>query len=127
MTDSYSFESKTIDDLQEIGKLSGDEKTIISVNDDTKKVSIDTIVGYAADKVSRALSGDYTSTVLAGNINSSSAGNCIITIPEDEEIPTNLRNPGIIYFERVKQTSIRTKINVPTSVVISSTLGLKRV
>ena len=48
-------------------------------------------------------------------------------IPEGTEIPIEQRTPGCFYLEQTKQTSIRTKINVPTSVVVSSSLGLKRV
>lgn len=123
---SYSFESKSIDDLQELGKLTGTEKTIISIDEDTKKVSIDTIVGYAANMITKAMSGNTAPVIMSSNFGSSS-GNCIIVVPEGEEVPINLRTPGTIYFERTNQSSIRTKINVPTSVVVSKTLGLKRV
>ena len=123
---SYSIEAKSIDDLQEVGKLSGGEKTLISVDADTKKVSIDTIVGYAANLIAQSLSGNTAPVMMASNLGSS-GGNCIITVPEGEEIPINLRTPGTYYIEKTKQTSIRTKMNVPTSVVVSSTLGLKRV
>lgn len=122
---SYTFEAKTIDDLQEVGKLTGSEKTIISIDDDTKKVSIDTIVGYAANLVAQSFSGSATPMMLS--VGTSSYGSGIVVIEEGEEIPINLRTPGTIYFERTKQSSIRTKINVPTSVVVSGTLGLKRV
>lgn len=122
---SYTFESKTIDDLQELGKLSGSEKTIVSVNNDTKKVSINTIVGYAANAIAQQMGMQVAPMSLSTP--SQSSGGCIVVIPEGEEIPVNLRTPGTIYFERTKQTSIRTQINVPTSVVVSSTLGLRRV
>lgn len=125
-TTSYTFESKSIDDLQELGKLNGTEKTIISIDDDTKKVSIDTIVGYAANMVAQAMSGNTAPVMMTSNFGSS-GGNCIVVINEGEEIPINLRTPGTFYFERTHQSSIRTKINVPTSVVVSGTLGLKRV
>ena len=124
---SYSVEAKSIDDLQEVGKLNGTEKTIISVENNTKKVSIDTIVGYAANLVAQSLSGNTAPVMMTSNISGGSGGNCLITIPEGEEIPINLRTPGTFYLERTKQNSIRTKMNVPTSVVVSSTLGLKRV
>lgn len=125
---SYSFESKTIDELQEIGKLSGSEKTIISIDQDTKKVSIDTIVGYAANLIAQNMSGSNATTPTAFIMSSSnSSGGCIIIVPEGTEIPINLRSPGTIYLERTHQSSIRTKINVPTSVVVSGNLGLKRV
>lgn len=124
---SYSIEAKTIDDLQEIGKLSGMEKTIISVDQDTKKVSIDTIVGYAANLIAKNMSGASANPTSVIITPSNSSGGCIIIIPEGTEIPINLRTPGTIYFERAHQSSIRTKINVPTSVVVSGNLGLKRV
>ena len=123
---SYSIEAKSIDDLQEVGKLTGIEKTLISIENDTKKVSIDTIVGYAANLIAQSLSGNTMPVMMTSNLGSS-GGNCIIAIPDGEEIPVNLRTPGTYYMERTKQSSIRTKMNVPTSVVVSSTLGLKRV
>ena len=43
-----SLDAKTIDELQELGKLSGTEKTIVSTGTESRKVSIDTIIGYAA-------------------------------------------------------------------------------
>lgn len=123
---SYSFESKTIDELQELGKLTGSEKTIISIDNDTKKVAIDTIVGYAANLIAQQM-GNESTPMAVFSVRGSSGGNCIIVVPEGEKIPINLRTPGTIYFETTKQTSIRTQINVPTSVVVSSTLGLRRV
>lgn len=125
-TSSYTFESKTIDELQELGKLSGSEKTIISTNNDTKKVSIDTIVGYAANLIAQQMGGQSVSTTSLIVTNHSNA-KCIVVIPEGESIPISQRTPGTIYFEKEKQTSIRTKINVPTSIVVSGTLGLRRI
>lgn len=125
-TSSYTFESKTIDELQELGKLSGSEKTIISTNNDTKKVSIDTIVGYAANLIAQQMGGQSVSTTSLIVTNPSNA-KCIVVIPEGESIPISQRTPGTIYFEKEKQTSIRTKINVPTSIVVSGTLGLRRI
>lgn len=126
-TETYTIQAKSIDDLQEVGKLTGTEKTIISIENDTKKVSIDTIVGYAANLVAQSMSGAQVAPVMMAPSFGSSSGNCIIVIQEGEEIPVNLRIPGTIYFERTHQSSIRTKINVPTSVVVSGNLALKRV
>lgn len=111
-------DAKTIDELKELAKLTGAEKTIISDGTESRKVSIDTIVGYTANK----LSGSPTS------VNPGLSGGSGITfIPEGENIPVNERVPGSFYLEEVKQTSIRTKINVPTSVKVSASLGLRRV
>lgn len=126
-TNSYTFESKTIDELQELGKLSGSEKTIISTNNDTKKVSIDTIVGYATNLIAQQMGGQSASVTSLPVIVNPSDGKCIVVVPEGESIPANQRTPGTIYFEKEKQTSIRTKINIPTSVTVSSTLGLRRI
>lgn len=115
-----SIEAKTIDDLREVGKLYGTEKTIISDGTETKKVSIDTIVGYTA----RMLNGTPVSNSLPG---SNGAGSGIIFIPKDESIPVNERVPGCFYLEEQNQTSIRTEINIPTSVIVSKSLGLRRV
>ena len=120
MTISSILNAKTIDELQELGKLSGLEKTIVSTGKDTRKVSIDTIVGYAA----RSLSDAGSSVSSPSNNNS---GGCIVFIPKGEQISVNERTPGCFYLEEKHQTSIRTKINIPTSVVVSKTLGLRRV
>lgn len=113
------FDSKTIDQLQELGKLSGQEKFVISVEEkDTRKVTVDTIVGYAASQ----LSGGASQASIGGY-----GGQCIIFIEEGEEISIPERTPGCFYLEEEKQTSLRTKINIPTSVKVSSSLGLRRV
>ena len=113
------LDSKTIDELQELGKLNGTEMTIISQDGtQTRKVSIDTIIGYAAS----VLAGTNVTPMAL-----SRGGTSIEVIPEGEEIPVEQRIPGYFYLELTKQTSIRTKVNVPTSVVVSPTLGLKRV
>ena len=114
-----TLDSKTIDELQELGKITGTEMTIVSQDaNQTKKVSIDTIIGYAAS----ILSG-----VNVAHMALSRGGTSIEIIPEGEEIPVEQRVPGHFYLEITNQTSIRTKVNVPTSVIVSSTLGLKRV
>ena len=113
-----SLEAKTIDELQELGKLSGTEKTIVSNGNESRKVSIDTIIGYAASR----LSNTPMSSSMPGI-----SGQSIVFIPEGEEIPISERTPGCFYLEEVKQTSLRTKINIPTSVVVSKSLGLRRV
>lgn len=113
------FDSKTIDQLQELGKLSGQEKLVVSVQEkDTKKVTVDTIVGYAVSQ----LSGGTSAASIGGY-----GGQCIIFVEEGEEIPINERTPGCYYLEEERQTSLRTKINIPTSVKVSSSLGLRRV
>ena len=114
-----SLDSKTIDQLQELGKLSGTEKTIISNGIESKKVSIDTILGYIASRLSNIPASSYVPGI--------SGGQSIVFIPEGEEVPVSERTPGSFYLEEVKQTSIRTKINIPTSVNVSKTLGLRRV
>ena len=117
------FDAKTIDDLQELGKLTGSEKTIISYNgEETRKVTIDTIVGYAA-----ALLNNTQPSTMSLRPTQMVYGGQIIFIADGEEIPLNERTPGSFYLEETKQTSIRTQINIPTSVRVSKTLGLKRV
>lgn len=117
------FDAKTIDDLQELGKLTGSEKTIISYNgEETRKVTIDTIVGYAA-----ALLNAGQPATMSLRPTQMVYGGQLIFIADGEEIPLNERTPGSFYLEETKQTSIRTQINIPTSVRVSKTLGLKRV
>lgn len=114
------YNSKTIDELIETGKLTGNEKFIISINAETdRKVSVDTLVGYAASK----LSGSTMTVGIGGTGN----GQCIMFIEEGKEIPINERTPGCFYLEEEHQSSLRTKINIPTSVKVSSSLGLRRV
>ena len=122
MTVSTLLNTKTIDELQELGKLNGDEKTIVSTGDETRKVSIDTILGYAASILNNA-NISTMSLRPSGNTLSQS----IIVIPEGEEIDISERTPGSFYLEQTKQTSIRTAVNIPTSVTVSSNLGLRRV
>lgn len=114
--------AKTIDELQELDKLTGREMTIVSVNgNESKKVPIDAIVGYTASRIN----GISPSAISNGTTDSN--GGSIVIIPEGEEIPISQRTPNTFYLEQTKQTSIRTKVNVPTSVVVSKSLGLKRV
>lgn len=121
MTNSNGLNAKTIDELQELGKLTGLEKTIVSFENDTRKVTIDTIIGYAA-----SILANTNQTVMSLRP-SSNINNGIIFVPSGEEIPVSERTPGMFYLEEKKQTSIRTQINIPTSVVVSGNLGLKRV
>lgn len=114
------FDSKTIDELQELGKLSGNEKLVVSVEaEDTRKVSVDTVVGYAAS----ILSGTSMPVGYSGY----GGGQCIIFVKEGQEIPVSQRTPGCFYLEEQRQTSIRTQISIPTSVKVSTNLGLRRV
>ena len=115
-----TIDSKTIDDLQELGKLTGSEKTIVSNGVDTKKVSMDTIVGYTVSR----LNGTTVPTSLPG---SSYSGNGVIFIPEGEEIAINNRTPGCFYLEETKQTSIRAQVSLPMSIKVNGNLGLIRV
>lgn len=121
MAVSTPFEAKLIDELQELGKLSGTEMTVVSYNgEETRKVSIDTIIGYAAS-ILQIAPASFSLRPTA------SAGGSLVAIPEGEEIPVSQRTPGCFYLEEKKQASIRTQINIPTSVKVSSSLGLKRV
>lgn len=123
MAVASQFDAKTIDDLQELGKLTGLEKTIVSYDgEETRKVSIDTIVGYAAALINAA-----QPAVMSLRPNNSVYGGSLVFIAEGEDIPLNERTPGTFYLEESHQTSIRTKINIPTSVKVSSSLGLRRV
>lgn len=115
----YVTDAKTIDELQELGKLFGTEKLIISNGVESKKVSVDTLVGYTASRmnsVPKATSGG-----------SSYGAQSIIFVPEGKEVPIYERTPGCFYLEETKQTSIRTRVNTPTAVVVSKNLGLRRV
>ena len=125
MATSTEINAKTIDDLRELAKLTGLEKTIVSFEEDTRKVSIDTIIGYAAS----ILANNSTPMLMSVSkpATASYAGQCLVVVPEGEEIPITERATGCFYLEKVKQSSIRTKVNVPTSVTVSSTLGLRRV
>lgn len=119
MTTSF-INAKTIDELKELGKLTGLEKTIVSTGNDSKKVTIDTIVGYTAS----VLAGNNISTIPnTGNIN----GHCLTFVPEGNEIPVSERTSGSFYLEERRQTSIRSKVSMPTSVSVSKNLGLRRV
>lgn len=117
-----SFDAKTIDELQELGKLTGLEKTIVSNGIETRKVSMDTIIGYAASILAK--SSNNSSIPSSPIIN---GGQSIVFIPEGQEISISERTPGCFYLEERRQTSIRTKINVPTSVTVSKNLGLRRI
>lgn len=117
------IDSKTIDELQELGKINGLEKLIISTGESTKKVSIDTIIGYAA----QLLNGGSTSRSVIYTNPSTGGGQSLVFIPNGEEIPISQRTPGTFYLEENSQTSIRTQINVPTAVKVSGNLGLRRV
>lgn len=112
-----NLDAKTIDQLQEVGKLNGLEKTIISDGNTTRKVSIDTIVGYAANKLANSSS---KTNVLA-------TGQSIFFVPEGNEVPVIERTPGSFYLEETRQTSIRSQVNIPTSITVSNSLGLRRI
>lgn len=117
-----AFTSKTIDQLQELGKLSGDEKFVVSVNEeDTRKISLDTIVGYAASILSGGSSAAYP---VGYGLN---FGGTISYIKNGESLDISERSPGCFYLEEKNQTSIRTQISLPTSAKVSSSLGLRRV
>lgn len=122
MATSSVFESKLIDELQELGKLSGIEMTVVSNGEQTRKVSIDTIIGYAA-----SILANQPVPVMMSLSNNKSGNGCIIAIPEGEEISVSQRSPGCFYLEETRQTSLRTQINIPTTVKVSSSLGLRRV
>lgn len=115
-----SLDAKTIDQLQELGKLNGLEKTIISDGTTTSKVTIDTIIGYAAS----LLAGTPTNV---SSISTSLNGQSLFFVPEGCEVPVVERAPGSFYLEETRQTSIRTQISLPTSVSVSKSLGLRRV
>lgn len=118
-----NINAKTIDDLQELGKLTGKEKTIISNGNDTRKVTIDTIVGYAAGVLARTPDSSSAAPSPGGNLN----GQCIFFVPEGKEVPVSERTPGSFYIEEQNQVSIRSKVSIPTSVSVSHNLGLRRV
>ena len=122
MAISTGLDAKTIDQLQELGKITGLEKTIVSNGTDTRKVTIDTIIGYAAG----VLSGMPVTTSVSAP-SSSLRSQCIFFVPKGEEISVSERSPGSFYLEETRQTSIRTQIQLPTSVTVSKSLGLKRV
>lgn len=117
-----SLDAKTIDQLQELGKLNGLEKTIVSDGTTTRKVTIDTIIGYAAS----VLAGT-PSSVSNPSVGSSLKGQCVFFVPQGSEVPVVERAPGSFYLEETRQTSIRTQISLPTSVSVSKNLGLRRV
>lgn len=124
MAIAIGIDSKTIDQLQELGKITGLEKTVISDGTDTRKVTIDTIVGYAAGVLANTPSNTSSSIP---NTGTSLRSQCIFFVPEGKEIPVVERAPGSFYLEETRQTSIRTKVNLPTSVTVSKSLGLRRV
>ena len=121
MTDLTTLGTKTIDELQELAKLSGLEKTIVAYNNETRKISIDTIAGYIASILVNASPSSVSYSP------SNRFSQSIIFIPEGESLESSERSPGCFYLEETKQTSIRTQMNIPTSVKVSSSLGLKRV
>ena len=124
MAISTGLDAKTIDQLQELGKITGREKTIVSDGNDTRKVTIDTIIGYAAG----VLAGTPVSTtVTTPSTSTSLRGQCIFFVPKGEKVSVSERAPGTFYLEETDQTSIRTQINLPTTVGVSKSLGLKRV
>ena len=114
------LDARTIDELKELAKLTGSEKTIVSNGTETRKVSIDTIVGFAASRLAGSSGSSSVNPGLAG-------GQSLVFVPEGETVPVNERVPGSFYLEESRQVSIRTKINVPTSVKVSASLGLRRV
>ena len=122
MTDLSTLSTKTIDELQELGKLTGLEKTIVAYNEETRKVTIDTIAGYIA-----SILGNATPALMSLTPNRNNNYQSIIFIPEGETIDISERSPGCFYLEETKQSSIRTQMSIPTSVKVSSSLGLKRV
>ena len=122
MAISSVFDAKTIDELQELGKLTGTEKTVISTGEETRKISVNTLIGYAVNIIASANPALASISIPSTGYNSG-----IIFIPEGEEIDVTERTPGCFYLEEARQTSIRCKITVPASVKVSSALGLRRV
>ena len=116
----YVTDTKTIDELQELGKLTGTEKLIISNGIESKKVSVDTLVGYTAGRIN-----NVPKTTSGGSIGYGAQS--IMFVPEGEEVPIHERTPGCFYLEETRQTSIRTRVNTPTAMVVSKNLGLRRV
>lgn len=124
MSTLNTIDAKTIDELQELGKLTGLEKTIVSDGYTTKKLSIDTILGFINSRLN--LSGGI-SPISDVTPTTSSTSNGIVFIPQGEEIPVYQRTPGYFYLEEKRQTSIRSEISLPSSVTVNGNFGLKRV
>lgn len=120
-----TIDAKTIDELQELGKLTGQEKTIVSDGYTTKKLSIDTILGFITSKLNLSSGGISPISDVTPSVSSTSNG--IVFIPAGEEIPVYQRTPGYFYIEEKRQTSIRSEIALPSSVTVSGNFGLKRV
>lgn len=127
MATSEVIESKLIDDLQELGKLNGTEMTIVTNGEQTRKVMIDTIIGYAASLLATEPVAATMSLRNNNQVTYSANTGCIVLVPEGEQVPISQRKPGCFYLEETRQTSIRTQINIPTSVKVSGSLGLRRV
>lgn len=98
---SNPYDSKTIDELEEIKKLLGSEKLIVSDGITTNKVSVNTLAGYIAGIISK---GKQT------------------IVDNDSELL-----PNDFYLEEESQISIKTEVTIPTSITVSSNLGLRRV
>lgn len=114
---------KDINDLSLIGKISGDSKLLIMVNDKAYRITADTLVGYAAGVLGN--NADVNVSPVA-TLSMPSQEHDIVFIESGQEIPVNKRTPGVFYLEERSQRSIRSQINLPVSVKISKQMGLKR-
>lgn len=105
--------SKQISELKELAKLSGKEVMLIdNGNNNTKKVTVDTLLGYIRDQI---LSGGSTT----------STGTSIEIIPEGEELDPESRKEGQFYLNVLSEKDIIESTLIPTSIVVSPSMGLK--
>lgn len=108
---------KQIHELTPLNKLNGKENMLIDNDDETLKVTVDTLLGYIRDQINISLGGS-TSTI----------GTTIHFIGEDEEnIPVASRETGHFYIRVVKGSEAHLSTGIPRLIRVSPNMGLRMI
>lgn len=113
-TPIVSVDTKQINELIELVKITGTELMLIDDTNTTMKVTVDTLLGYIRDTINSS----------SGDVGDITTGAGIITIPADEDIPAASRKAGTFYFNICSTEEAHISSGLPSSITVSSNMGL---
>lgn len=114
-----SFDTKRINELNSLNKLTGKEKMLIELpeSDETLSVTVDSLLGYIANQIN-AGTGSYTPSSDSG-IHKMNIG--------DPIIPASARIEGHFYIREVAVQTAKITAGLPQVLVVGDNLSLRKV
>lgn len=113
------YDTKKIDELNPLVKLSGQEVMLIDDGNGTMNVTVDTLLGYIRDQINSGTGGSSVPSTVSSAIH--------VIHPGDPDVPVASRPKGHFYIKVTDENQAQIATGLPRLIKVSPNMRLRMI